>query len=1382
MRKPSGQLHVVDHSTEQIVAVLQPNDYRDDLRHWEIKNNIDRLEFKVFTSLPAAVTLMQQNLILRETRDGRIIPYTIDEAIQTTDNRSIHVYASAVWVEIAQANYIRPQKIQSKTVNEFMDMALAGTKWKRGFTEYSGFHTMTIDTFIDPLKFLKDIASLFHLEIQYRVEVLGSQIVGWYVDMIQRRGKDEGKEITLGKDLIGIKRIENTRNICTALVGFVKGEGDSVITIESINKGLPYIVDTQAFQLWNKQGFHRFGLYTPETENQNMTPQRLKTLMEIEIKKRRNAAVTYEVEAQSINRVFGFDHESIFEGDTLRIKDKGFKPKLYLEARAIAGDESYKNPLQDRYMFGDYREIVDPNEELRKLYNKILGSLGDKANKETLEQLEKLAKEAQETANNSKQTADDASEAAKIAKDIADAVLIKQKDFQTKIIKSTTPPSNPIKDLTLWLDISNPEKPILYLWNGTKWDRLTPDTSIIDADIKGIEDEIKKLQTEVGSKVNQEWVKGQIQTDIKNKADIKDVYKKTEIDKALEGHVKVQSYEIDKKALQEGLANNANVITTNDKNYIKRFTENESRLTQTEKEVKTQIEQLSVMNKKVTSQGTTIDEVQKKTNEIVQDANGTKQTITEIQTTMENQLATSRNLLDNSDFEADLEGWKFMGGANIRVTVGKFAEGNNAEMPGFNQYVKIERIGETGDIWIYRDLQMPLGDGIISMWARSQTNDSKSVPALGVKDNADGLTGQPGVKYFISNVPGEMRDGKWHQFHFNCKIEHGKVRVYFGQRQGTPVGSVVYVTGVKLAQGNMKDNWSKSPGDITTNTEFKKKTAEIITSVDKVSSTLTETNKQVNTVETKANDANKAANNAQKTADNANKEIITTNKKVSDVTQTVDELKINISDISKIQQGHTTELQQHNSKIDANAKAIQTKVDSQFVEEYTGGLGSTQLLRDAEFADGFKYWYKSNNANFTAEVDATNLYNGSPSMRLKGVNQTANVHTNVTSTTKISVTPGEKITASLALFTKKLSEHANSYLSCAIVCWDINNTQLTAMGWSTKVVDNVWTKTSHTVTVPDAAVRMELRVYVTKNGELWFSKPMLQRGEVASYFTLHPKDYTDYDKLVNDIASRVLTEDYNKKITEMNTKFTQTSKALEFKAETKNVYTKNEVDSRDDAVVETMNARFKVQADEINSKVEKGSIISSINQTAEKIKISAALIDLVGKVEASWLKAGLLIGMTIKTSNSTEHLHMENQVVRFVNQGSDKMVIGFENERKSKTRNPYIILGEGDGSGKNFGSIYKDGNGVYYRYVDLNGAESNVRLTAQGNVGISAQDGFWVNSKRANFSSTIEVPAIRFTSLGTTPGSQQGNFWIGNGYKGFGIYYYDTYWKFVQGS
>ncbi|MEB9033378.1 phage tail spike protein, partial [Bacillus cereus] len=56
----------------------------------------------------------------------------------------------------------------------------------------------------------------------------------------KKRGQDTGKTIELGKDLIGIKRIENSQNICTALIGFVKGEGDNIITIEKINNGLPY--------------------------------------------------------------------------------------------------------------------------------------------------------------------------------------------------------------------------------------------------------------------------------------------------------------------------------------------------------------------------------------------------------------------------------------------------------------------------------------------------------------------------------------------------------------------------------------------------------------------------------------------------------------------------------------------------------------------------------------------------------------------------------------------------------------------------------------------------------------------------------------------------------------------------------------------------------------------------------------------------------------------------------------------------------------------------------------------------------------------------------------------------------------------------------------
>ncbi|WP_420973794.1 phage tail spike protein [Bacillus thuringiensis] len=496
MRTPSGILHVVDFKTDQIVAAIQPNDYWDDKRHWELKNNVDMLDFAVFDGTTHSATLQQQNLVLKEVRDGRVVPYVITETEKNSDKRSITTYASGAWVQIAKSGIIKPQRIECKTVNECIDMALVGMKWKRGKTDYAGFHTMTIDEFTDPLTFLKKIASLFKLEIQYRVEVQGSQIVGWYVDMIQRRGRDTGKEIELGKDLIGVTRMEHSRDICTALVGFVKGEGDSVITVESINRGLPYIVDNDAFQRWNERGKHKFGFYTPETEELHMTPQRLMTLMEIELKKRINSSVSYEVEAQSIGRIFGLAHELINEGDTIRIKDTGFTPKLYLEARVIAGDESFTDPTQDKYVFGDYREITDPNEELRKIYNRILSSLGSK--QELIDQLDQLVKEANETASNAKKESE-------AAKTLAEKVQENLKNNTVDIIEAKNPPTTGLKPYkTLWRDISNGKPGILKIWTGTVWESVVPDVESVKKEtLEQANKNIESTKAELNKKVQE---------------------------------------------------------------------------------------------------------------------------------------------------------------------------------------------------------------------------------------------------------------------------------------------------------------------------------------------------------------------------------------------------------------------------------------------------------------------------------------------------------------------------------------------------------------------------------------------------------------------------------------------------------------------------------------------------------------------------------------------------------------------------------------------------------------------------------------------------------------------------------------------------------------
>ncbi|MEC0036094.1 phage tail spike protein [Bacillus cereus] len=626
MRTPSGLLHVVDFKTDQILSAIQPKDYWEDKRHWEIKNNIDMLEFKIFDGTPHAITLQQQNLVLKEVRDGRIVPYVINNEVEKdSKDRSLTVHSSGAWVQIAKDGIIKPQRIESETVNTFIDIALADSKWQRGITDYSSFHTMTIDEFIDPLTFLKKIAALFELEIQYRVEVSGSQITGWYVDMINKRGRETGKEVTLGKDLVGVRRIEHSRDICTALVGFVRGEGDELITVESINNGLLYITDNDAFQRWNAHGKHKFGFYTPETEDQNMTPQRLMTLMKTELKKRVNSSVSYEVEAQSIGRIFGLAHELINEGDTIRIKDTGFTPKLYLEARVIAGDESFTDPTQDKYVFGDYREITDPNEELRKIYNRILSSLGSK--QELIDQLDQLVKEANETASNAKKESE-------AAKTLAEKVQENLKNNTVDIIEAKNPPTTGLKPYkTLWRDISNGKPGILKIWTGAAWESVVPDVESVKKEtLEQVNKDIEATKTELNQKVQeaQNQATGQF----------------NKVQEGLQGvsrtisNIENKQGEIDKKVTQ--FEQDSNGFKTSIESLTKKDNDISNKLNTVEQTVEGTKKTISDVQQ-------TTSELKKTTTEIEEKAGKISEKLTSVETKVNSDKAGGRNLLLKSN-------------------------------------------------------------------------------------------------------------------------------------------------------------------------------------------------------------------------------------------------------------------------------------------------------------------------------------------------------------------------------------------------------------------------------------------------------------------------------------------------------------------------------------------------------------------------------------------------------------------------------------------------------------------------------------------------------------------------------------------------------------
>ncbi|PFK07573.1 phage tail spike protein, partial [Bacillus cereus] len=682
--------------------------------------------------------------------------------------------------------------------------------------------TMTIDEFIDPLTFLKKIASLFDLEIQYRVEVVGSQIVGWYVDMVKKRGRDTGKEVTLGKDLVGVRRIEHSRDICTTLVGFVRGEGDTIITVESINNGLPYLVDNDAFQRWNERGQHKFGFYTPETEQQNMTPQRLMTLMKTELAKRVNTSVTYDVEAVAIGRVFGLAHELINEGDTIRIKDTGFTPNLYLEARVIAGDESFTDPLQDKYVFGDYREIVDPNEELRKLYNRVLASLGNKANKERLEQLEKLAEEA-------KGTAEQAQKESQAAKELAEKVQENLRNNTVEIIEAVNPPTTNLKiGKTIWRDISNGKPGILKVWNGKDWELLIPDVEGIKKDtLEQVTKEINASAEKLDARVKEAETKADnLQKDfnaVKGEQErvsqvTKTLEESDEATKEIITRIQGTQEDMNKTIVEttkgvEGLQSTVSDIKK-DQNGI------------TDRVVKTE-QNINGMSSSIEQINKTSSQTIQKLNKVEEGANGTKQTIERIEKNVNNLDGDVINLVRGTKTLTTNEELSLKGG---RLSVIKDTYNGNAIAQTDTEWqgiaVKPSELIKRGKIKI--------GDTVtFSVTAR--------------------MIGGESTQVFFPNSAGRTTvNGEWKRVSVTIPVGSDAIDpnvVYRFEAESIPKGALYQQTSPMLSITKKNYPWRPSPEDQADSNEFIKVTTEIKTEAGRTKERMEQINTKVENID-----------------------------------------------------------------------------------------------------------------------------------------------------------------------------------------------------------------------------------------------------------------------------------------------------------------------------------------------------------------------------------------------------------------------------------------------------------------------------------------------------------------------------------------------------
>lgn len=427
-------IHVLDFN-DNIIDFISQSDGA--LINAEMSMNVEeKTETFDFTiENTRAEKLRERNRIIAQDNNGTFREFII---IHITDNfdGTTEIECNASYLEdLKTAKPIKPGKFEAHTTTQALLKTLADTGWEvSDDTEYGGNRTTSWTSHTNPFDLIYMLCTTYDMVPNFYIELGAHTVEHRYVSITKPKNLFKGKEITKGKDLTGMTRTIDLSEVKTALlaVGPEKEDGSRIETV---------VVDDEAQEIFGLPNRYIWDVYEPETEDENMTLKRLTTLAKTELNKRNQAAISYEVSSIDIHKYY--NDVTVDLRDIVRVKDRDFRPPLYIEAEVIGIKYNWLAD-ESEFTFGNVIEYEET--KLREFFNRRLDEITKKLN-------------------------DNISNVNTIVSDVVAGEL---EYYERKIFKGAEPPENPQND-TLWYDTSNPDVAVLRrYWDG-KWITQTAD-------------------------------------------------------------------------------------------------------------------------------------------------------------------------------------------------------------------------------------------------------------------------------------------------------------------------------------------------------------------------------------------------------------------------------------------------------------------------------------------------------------------------------------------------------------------------------------------------------------------------------------------------------------------------------------------------------------------------------------------------------------------------------------------------------------------------------------------------------------------------------------------------------------------------------------------
>lgn len=427
-------IHVLDFN-DNIIDFISQSDGA--LINAEMSMNVEeKTETFDFTiENTRAEKLRERNRIIAQDNNGTFREFIIIHIIDNFDGTT-EIECNASYLEdLKTAKPIKPGKFEAHTTTQTLLKTLADTGWEVSEdTEYGGNRTTSWTSHTNPFDLIYMLCTTYNMVPEFYIELSAHSVEHRYVSITKPKNLFKGKEITKGKDLTGMTRTIDLSEVKTALlaVGPEKEDGSRIETV---------ITDDEAQQIFGLPNRYIWDVYEPESNDENMTLKRLTTLAKTELNKRNQAAISYEVSSTDIHKYY--NDVTVHLRDIVRVKDRDFRPPLYIEAEVIGIKYNWLAD-ESEFTFGNVIEYEET--KLREFFTRKLDEITKKLN-------------------------DNISNVNTIVSDVVAGEL---EYYERKIFKGSEPPENPQND-TLWYDTSNPDVAVLRrYWNG-KWITQTAD-------------------------------------------------------------------------------------------------------------------------------------------------------------------------------------------------------------------------------------------------------------------------------------------------------------------------------------------------------------------------------------------------------------------------------------------------------------------------------------------------------------------------------------------------------------------------------------------------------------------------------------------------------------------------------------------------------------------------------------------------------------------------------------------------------------------------------------------------------------------------------------------------------------------------------------------